>query len=68
MKKRNYIFFSIMILLIAITNENTHAPIVYSISVIKNSTHQTEAKLFLHNLQNEKSLKTFTKYGFKGID
>ena len=54
--------------IVATANENTHAPIVYSIGVIKNSTHQTEAKLFYDFLQNEKSMKTFIKYGFKGLD
>ncbi|MED4227792.1 molybdate ABC transporter substrate-binding protein [Neobacillus cucumis] len=52
----------------ATANENTHAPIVYSVGVIKNSTHPTEAKLLYEYLQNKQSLKTFTKYGFKGLE
>jgi molybdate transport system substrate-binding protein len=52
----------------ATANEKTHAPIVYSVGVIKNSTHPSEAQLFYEYLQTEKSLKTFKNYGFKGLD
>lgn len=52
----------------ATANEKTHSPIVYSVGVIKNSTHPSEAQLFYDYLQTEKSLKTFINYGFKGLD
>ncbi|PFO01464.1 molybdate ABC transporter substrate-binding protein [Bacillus sp. AFS076308] len=52
----------------ASAKENTHDPIVYSVGVIKTSTHAKEAQIFYDYLQNENSLKTFTKYGFKGLD
>ncbi|PLS05389.1 molybdate ABC transporter substrate-binding protein [Neobacillus cucumis] len=52
----------------ATAGEKTHAPIVYSAGVIKDSTHPKEAQLFYDYLQNENSLKTFTKYGFKGLE
>ncbi|MCM3724821.1 molybdate ABC transporter substrate-binding protein [Neobacillus cucumis] len=52
----------------ASAKENTHDPIVYSVGVIKTSTHPKEAQIFYDYLQNDHSLKTFTKYGFKGLD
>lgn len=48
-------------------DENTHAPIIYPVGVIKNSSHPDEAKLFYEYLQNEDSKKTFEKYGFTGL-
>jgi len=54
--------------IVDIAKADTHAPIVYSVGVIKNSTHPTEANLFYHYLQKENSLKVFTTYGFKGLD
>ncbi len=53
--------------IVATAEENTHAPIIYPLGVIKNSTHPKEAQLFYDYLQNEKSMKTLEKYGFKGI-
>ncbi|WML51768.1 molybdate ABC transporter substrate-binding protein [Neobacillus sp. PS3-12] len=47
--------------------ENTHTPIIYPIGVIKNSSHPKEAALFYEYLQNQKSMKIFKKYGFKGL-
>lgn len=52
----------------ATADENTHAPIIYPLGVIKNSTHPKEAQLFYDYLQNETSMKTLEKYGFKGIN
>ncbi|MET3322709.1 UNVERIFIED_ORG: molybdate transport system substrate-binding protein [Peribacillus simplex] len=54
--------------IIATANENTHAPIIYPVGVIKNSSHSKEAQLFYEYLQNEKSMKTLEKYGFKGLN
>lgn len=53
--------------IVASANENTHAPIIYPVGVIKNSSHPKEAQLFYEYLQNETSMKTFEKYGFKGV-
>lgn len=47
--------------------ENTHAPIIYPVGVTKNSSHPKEAALFYGYLQNQKSMKIFEKYGFKGL-
>ncbi|WP_078412480.1 molybdate ABC transporter substrate-binding protein [Priestia abyssalis] len=52
----------------ATAEENTHAPIIYPLGVIKNSTHPKEAQLFYEYLQNETSMKALEKYGFKGIN
>lgn len=53
--------------IVATAAENTHAPIIYPLGMIKNSTHPKQAQLFYDYLQTEKSLKTFEKYGFKGV-
>lgn len=53
--------------IVATAKDNTHDPIIYPIGVIKNSTHHQEAKLFYDYLQNNKSMKAFEKYGFKGL-
>ncbi|MBT2654745.1 extracellular solute-binding protein [Bacillus sp. ISL-18] len=54
--------------IVVTANEKTHASIVYSVGVMKDSTHPTEAQLFYDDLQTEKSLKTFINYDFKGLD
>jgi molybdate transport system substrate-binding protein len=54
--------------IVATAEENTHAPIIYPLGVIKNGTHPKEAQLFYDYLQNEKSMKTLGKFGFKGIN
>jgi molybdate transport system substrate-binding protein len=53
--------------IVATAEENTHTPIIYPVGVIKNSSHPKEAALFYHYLQNQKSIKIFEKYGFKGL-
>lgn len=53
---------------VATAAEDTHAPIIYPLGVIKKSSHPKEAQLFYDYLQNETSMKTFEKYGFKGIN
>ena len=47
--------------------ENSHAPIIYPVGVMKNSSHPKEAALFYEYLQSKKSMKIFEKYGFKGL-
>ena len=54
--------------IVATAEEDTHAPIIYPLGVIKNSSHPKEAQLFYDYLQNETSMKTFEKFGFKGIN
>ncbi|MGD6843576.1 molybdate ABC transporter substrate-binding protein [Bacillus infantis] len=51
----------------ATAEEDAHAPIIYPMGVIKDSNHPEEAHIFYDYLQNETSLKTFEKYGFKGL-
>ncbi|MGG5254707.1 molybdate ABC transporter substrate-binding protein [Neobacillus sp. SM06] len=51
----------------ATAKESTHAPIVYPVGVVKNSSHLKEAKLFYDFLHSEKAIKIFEKYGFKGL-
>ncbi|WP_342043887.1 molybdate ABC transporter substrate-binding protein [Bacillus sp. OTU2372] len=53
--------------IVASAKENTHDPIIYPVGVIKNSTHLKEAQLFYNYLQNDKTMKTLEKYGFKGL-
>ena len=53
---------------IATADKSTHAPIIYPVGVIKDSSHADEAELFYKYLQNDKSLETLEKYGFKGIN
>ncbi|MFB5193674.1 molybdate ABC transporter substrate-binding protein [Neobacillus sp. KR4-4] len=52
---------------VATAAEDTHAPIIYPLGVIKNSKHPKEAQLFYDYLQNEAAMKTFEKFGFKGV-
>ncbi|MGG3563309.1 molybdate ABC transporter substrate-binding protein [Neobacillus rhizosphaerae] len=54
--------------IVATAEENTHAPIIYPLGVIKNSSHPKEAQLFYDYLQSETSMKILEKYGFKGIN
>jgi molybdate transport system substrate-binding protein len=53
--------------IVATAKESTHAPIIYPVGVIKNSSHPKEAQLFYDYLQNKKSIQTLEKYGFKGL-
>lgn len=53
--------------IVATAEEETHAPIIYPVGVIKNSSYHNEAKLFYEYLQNEKSMNTLEEYGFKGL-
>ena len=46
---------------------DSHAPIIYPLGMIKNSSHPKEAQLFYDFLQNDRSMKTFEKFGFKGL-
>ncbi|MEH7011278.1 molybdate ABC transporter substrate-binding protein [Neobacillus niacini] len=54
--------------MVATAKDNTHAPIIYPLGVIKNSKYPKEAQLFYDYLQNETSMKTLEKYGFKGLN
>lgn len=48
-------------------DEKTHAPIIYPLGVIKDTSHPEEAKLFYDYLQNAESMSIFEEYGFKGL-
>lgn len=52
----------------ATANEKSHSPIVYPVGVIKNSSHEKEAKAFYEFLKKEESLKTFEDFGFKRVE
>ncbi|WP_409300362.1 molybdate ABC transporter substrate-binding protein [Peribacillus sp. SCS-155] len=52
----------------ATAKENTHAPIIYPVGVVKNTEHLKQALLFYDYLQNEKSMSTLEKYGFTDIN
>ena len=52
----------------ATANETSHAPIIYPLGVVKNSSHAKEAQLFYEYLQKETSIKILEKYGFKGLN
>lgn len=54
--------------IIATADENTHAPIIYPVGVIKDSSHPKEAQLFYEYLQNEQSMKTLEEYGFESLN
>lgn len=54
--------------IIAAAKDNTHTPIIYPVGVIKDSAHVKDAQLFYDYLHNAKSMKTFEKYGFKGLN
>ncbi|WP_407658039.1 molybdate ABC transporter substrate-binding protein [Lederbergia citri] len=58
---------SLKVKMVATAKENSHAPIIYPIGVIKNSRNPIEAKRFYEFLQNESSIDIFEKYGFKGL-
>ncbi|MED1865819.1 molybdate ABC transporter substrate-binding protein [Fictibacillus nanhaiensis] len=53
---------------VATASEDTHAPIIYPVGVIKESSHIKEAEQFYMYLQKEETLNTFKKFGFNGID
>ena len=52
----------------ATAGDDTHAPIIYPVGIIKNTPHPKEAKLFFEYLQNSTSMKIFEEYGFKGLN
>ena len=49
---------------VATAPENSHSPVVYPASVIKNSTNPAASKAFLEFLAGEKARTVFEKYGF----
>lgn len=54
--------------IVATADEDSHAPIIYPLGVIKDSSHAKEAELFYKYIQNETSMKILEKYGFKGLN
>jgi molybdate transport system substrate-binding protein len=51
----------------ASANESSHSPIIYPVGVIQNRPHFKEAQIFYNYLQQKKSIKTFERYGFRGL-
>lgn len=49
-------------------NETLHSPIVYPMGVVTATKHETEAKQFLHFIQEEKSVEILKKYGFSELN
>jgi len=49
---------------VATASENSHSPVVYPASVIKNSTNPAASNAFLEFLAGEKARALFEKYGF----
>lgn len=47
--------------------EDSHAPIVYPMAVIKQSAHSQEAQEFAAFLQSDKAAEIFEKYGFTAV-
>lgn len=54
--------------IVATADEASHAPIIYPLGVIKNSSHAKEAQKFYEYLQSPSSMTTLEKYGFKGLN
>jgi len=54
--------------IVATADEASHAPIIYPLGVIKNSSHPKEAQEFYEYLQSPSSMTTLEKYGFKGLN
>ncbi|WP_048828057.1 molybdate ABC transporter substrate-binding protein [Bacillus sp. B-jedd] len=52
----------------ATAGDETHAPIIYPVGIIKNTPHPKEAKLIFEYLQNSDAMKIFEEYGFKGLN
>ncbi len=58
---------SVKVKVAAIASEDLHKPIVYPVSVLKESKNQDAAKEFLNYLCREKAKPVFEKYGFSSI-
>lgn len=50
--------------IVAQAPENSHAPVIYPVAVIKSSKHPTTAKQFVEFLSGPKAASVFQKYGF----
>lgn len=51
----------------AAAEDNSHAPIIYPVGVMKDSAHPKEALAFYEYLQSQESMKILEEYGFKGL-
>lgn len=47
--------------------EGTHTPIIYPLSITKESKNPEEAKLFFEYMQSEEALAILEKYGFSSL-
>lgn len=60
-------FSSDKVKIAAAAGEDTHAPIIYPLGIIKSTSHPEEAKQFYQYLQGEKAMGILKKYGFTDI-
>lgn len=54
--------------IVATAKDDTHEPIIYPVGVVKNTKYPDQAQVFYNYLHSEQSMKTFEKYGFKGLE
>ncbi|MET3727290.1 molybdate transport system substrate-binding protein [Fictibacillus halophilus] len=52
----------------AAARKDTHAPIIYPVGIIKDTSHKKEAEQFYKYVQKEETIKTFEKFGFQRIE
>lgn len=53
--------------IVATAEDDTHAPIIYPLGIIKDNSHPKETHLLYDYLQNDQSIEILEKYGFKGL-
>ncbi|WP_082232712.1 molybdate ABC transporter substrate-binding protein [Halobacillus massiliensis] len=49
----------------AAADKDSHAPIIYPVGLIKDSSHKEQAQIFYEYLQSEQTMEIFENYGFK---
>ncbi|KYC36157.1 hypothetical protein WA1_41195 [Scytonema hofmannii PCC 7110] len=53
--------------ILAISPEGSHAPVISTIAVVKNSKHIAEAREFINFLKSDRAISIFEKFGFMKI-
>lgn len=48
--------------------EDFHAPLIYSVGVVKRTNHKEEAASIFEFMKSDKAIAIFEKYGFKGLN
>ncbi|MFY9114624.1 MAG: extracellular solute-binding protein, partial [Dethiobacteria bacterium] len=49
----------------AVAPDDSHAPVIYPVAVMKDSSYSEEAKALVNFLAGDKAGEIFEKYGFK---